>query len=56
VLELGVAARGCIPTILTGLGLPESNIHSPNERFWPKYVPLGIETAKEPYRSLAELA
>ena len=45
-----------IPTIITGLGLPESNIHSPNERLLAEYVPLGLETAKELFRSLAQLA
>lgn len=44
-----------IPTILTGFALPESNIHSPNERLLAEYLPLGIETAKELYRSLAKL-
>jgi acetylornithine deacetylase/succinyl-diaminopimelate desuccinylase-like protein len=44
-----------IPTIITGFALPESNIHSPNERLLAEYVPLGIETAKELYRSLAEI-
>jgi acetylornithine deacetylase/succinyl-diaminopimelate desuccinylase-like protein len=44
-----------IPTIITGFALPESNIHSPNERLLVEYVPLGIETAKELYKSLAEI-
>jgi acetylornithine deacetylase/succinyl-diaminopimelate desuccinylase-like protein len=44
-----------IPTVLTGFGLPESNIHSPNERLLVDYVPLGVETAKELYRAFAEL-
>jgi acetylornithine deacetylase/succinyl-diaminopimelate desuccinylase-like protein len=44
-----------IPTIITGFATPESNIHSPNERLLAEYVPLGIETAKELYRSLAGL-
>ena len=38
-----------IPTIITGFALPESNIHSPNERLLAEYLPLGIETAKELY-------
>jgi acetylornithine deacetylase/succinyl-diaminopimelate desuccinylase-like protein len=45
-----------IPTIITGFGLPESNIHSPNERLLAEYVPLGLETARELFRSLAALA
>jgi acetylornithine deacetylase/succinyl-diaminopimelate desuccinylase-like protein len=44
-----------IPTILTGFALPESNIHSPNERILAEYVPLGIATAGELFRSLARL-
>jgi acetylornithine deacetylase/succinyl-diaminopimelate desuccinylase-like protein len=44
-----------IPTIVTGFGTPESNIHSPNERLLAEYMPLGIETAKELFRSLAAL-
>ena len=49
-----LAEKG-IPTIITGFATPESNIHSPNERLLAEYVPLGIETAKELYKSLAEL-
>jgi acetylornithine deacetylase/succinyl-diaminopimelate desuccinylase-like protein len=44
-----------IPTILSGFALPESNIHSPNERILAEYVPLGIETSRELFRSLAKL-
>ena len=44
-----------IPTILSGFDLPEGNIHSPNERFRVEHIPLGVETAKELYRSLAKL-
>jgi acetylornithine deacetylase/succinyl-diaminopimelate desuccinylase-like protein len=44
-----------IPTILTGFATPESNIHSPNERLLAEYMPLGIETAKELFSSLAAL-
>jgi acetylornithine deacetylase/succinyl-diaminopimelate desuccinylase-like protein len=44
-----------IPTIVTGFGTPESNIHSPNERLLAEYMPLGIETARELYRSFAAL-
>jgi acetylornithine deacetylase/succinyl-diaminopimelate desuccinylase-like protein len=45
-----------IPTIITGFGLPESNIHSPNERLLAEYLPLGLETARELFRSLGALA
>jgi acetylornithine deacetylase/succinyl-diaminopimelate desuccinylase-like protein len=44
-----------IPTIVTGFGTPESNIHSPNERLFAEYLPLGIETARELYLSLSRL-
>ena len=44
-----------IPTIITGFGLPDSNIHSPNERLVADYVPLGIATAAELFRALAAL-
>jgi acetylornithine deacetylase/succinyl-diaminopimelate desuccinylase-like protein len=44
-----------IPTIITGFGLPDSNIHSPNERLVADYVPLGIAAARELFRSLAAL-
>jgi acetylornithine deacetylase/succinyl-diaminopimelate desuccinylase-like protein len=44
-----------IPTILTGFDLPDGNIHSPNERFRVEHIALGVETAKELFRSLAEL-
>jgi acetylornithine deacetylase/succinyl-diaminopimelate desuccinylase-like protein len=44
-----------VPTILTGFDLPEGNIHSPNERFRVEHVALGVETAKELYKSLGKL-
>ena len=44
-----------IPTIITGFGLPDSNIHSPNERLVSDYVSLGIATARELYHALGEL-
>jgi acetylornithine deacetylase/succinyl-diaminopimelate desuccinylase-like protein len=49
-----LAERG-IPTVLTGFGLPDSNLHSPNERLLVEYVPLGVEAAKELFRAFAEL-
>ena len=33
-----------IPTVVTGFGLPDSQIHSPNERLVAEYVPLGIRS------------
>ena len=44
-----------IPTILSGLALPESNIHSPNERILVEYLPLGVDVARELYTRLAAL-
>jgi acetylornithine deacetylase/succinyl-diaminopimelate desuccinylase-like protein len=44
-----------IPTVLTGFDLPDGNIHSPNERFRVEHIPLGIEAAKELFRSFANL-
>jgi acetylornithine deacetylase/succinyl-diaminopimelate desuccinylase-like protein len=44
-----------VPTILTGFDLPEGNIHSPNERFRVEHIVLGVEAAKELYKSLAKL-
>ncbi len=44
-----------IATIISGFGLPDSNIHSPNERLLAEYVPLGIATARELFREFAAL-
>ena len=44
-----------IPTILTGIALPESNIHSPNERLLLEYLPLGVDVARELFKGLASL-
>jgi acetylornithine deacetylase/succinyl-diaminopimelate desuccinylase-like protein len=44
-----------IPTIISGFALPESNIHSPNERILAEYLPLGIEVSRELFQSLARL-
>jgi acetylornithine deacetylase/succinyl-diaminopimelate desuccinylase-like protein len=49
-----LSGRG-IPAIVTGFSLPDSQIHSPNERLVADYVPLGIETARELFRELAAL-
>ena len=35
-----------IPTILTGFALPESNVHSPNERMLVEFFPRGVETIR----------
>ena len=42
-------------TILTGFGLPESNVHSPNERFLVRYFEQAVDTAAALYTKLAEL-
>ncbi len=44
-----------IPTILSGFGLPGANMHSPNERFLARYVPLGVAAAQETLLAFAEL-
>jgi len=49
-----LAEKG-IPTIITGFGLPDSQIHSPNERLVAEYVPLGIAAARELFTAFAEL-
>ena len=49
-----LCARG-IPTIVSGFALNDSNIHSPNERLLAEYLPLGVDTAAELFRRLAEL-
>jgi acetylornithine deacetylase/succinyl-diaminopimelate desuccinylase-like protein len=45
-----------IPALVTGFGLPDSNIHSPNERLPVEYLPLGVDTAVELLRRLGGLA
>ena len=45
-----------IPTILTGFALPESNVHSPNERMLVEFFPRGIATIKELYTRLGDLS
>ena len=44
-----------IATILTGFGLPESNVHSPNEKFLVRYFAAGIDTAAALYTALGAL-
>jgi acetylornithine deacetylase/succinyl-diaminopimelate desuccinylase-like protein len=44
-----------IPTVITGFGLPDSQVHSPNERLVSDYVTLGIASARELYLAFAEL-
>ncbi|HEU5215353.1 MAG TPA: M20/M25/M40 family metallo-hydrolase [Gaiellaceae bacterium] len=44
-----------IDTILSGFGLPESNIHSPNERFYVPYFAAGIDTVAALFTALGRL-
>jgi len=44
-----------IPTVLTGFGLPESNVHSPNEKFLVRYFETGVDTAAQLYTAFAGL-
>jgi acetylornithine deacetylase/succinyl-diaminopimelate desuccinylase-like protein len=45
-----------IPTVITGFALPESNVHSPNERLLLEYVPLGVSAARELFVGFADLS
>jgi acetylornithine deacetylase/succinyl-diaminopimelate desuccinylase-like protein len=49
-----LAAKG-IPTIGAGFALPESNVHSPNERLRVQDVDRGVAAATELYKGLAAL-
>jgi acetylornithine deacetylase/succinyl-diaminopimelate desuccinylase-like protein len=44
-----------IPTVLTGFGLPESNVHSPNEKFLVRYFEAGVDTAAAVFTRYGEL-
>lgn len=45
-----------IPTIMTGFGLIESNVHAPDERLPVEYVETGIRTVRELFLSLGRLS
>ena len=49
-----LAALG-IPVVVTGFGLPDSNVHSPNERLLVDYLSLGVVTARELFLRLGDL-
>ncbi len=49
-----LADRG-IQTVLTGFALPDSNVHSPNERFLVRYFEQGVETAAALYTQYKDL-
>jgi hypothetical protein len=40
---------------VTGFSLPDSNLHSPNERLVAEYLPLGVEAALELLRRFGTL-
>jgi acetylornithine deacetylase/succinyl-diaminopimelate desuccinylase-like protein len=44
-----------IDTVLSGFALPDSNIHSPNERFLVPYFAAGIDTVAALFTKLGEL-
>jgi acetylornithine deacetylase/succinyl-diaminopimelate desuccinylase-like protein len=44
-----------IPTILAGFALPGANIHSPNERLLARYLPLGVDAARETLLAFRDL-
>jgi acetylornithine deacetylase/succinyl-diaminopimelate desuccinylase-like protein len=44
-----------IDTILSGFALPESNVHSPNERFLVPYFAAGIDTVAALFTALGRL-
>jgi acetylornithine deacetylase/succinyl-diaminopimelate desuccinylase-like protein len=44
-----------IDTVITGFGLPDANVHSPNERLLAEYLPLGVKAARELFLAFARL-
>ena len=53
---LGSLVDRGVPTIMTGFGLLDSNVHAPNERMPVEYLDLGIDVVKELFVSLGELS
>jgi acetylornithine deacetylase/succinyl-diaminopimelate desuccinylase-like protein len=49
-----LAEKG-IPTIITGFSLPDSNIHSPNERIPVDHLSLGVAAARELFLAFRDL-
>jgi hypothetical protein len=41
--------------VLTGFALPESNVHSPNEKFLVRYFEQGVDTAAAMYTEYKDL-
>ena len=52
---LGALVDRGLPTIMTGFGLLDSNVHAPNERLPVEYVPLGIRAVRELFVALGDL-
>jgi acetylornithine deacetylase/succinyl-diaminopimelate desuccinylase-like protein len=50
-----LSAKG-IDTVLSGFALPESNVHSPNERFLVPYFAAGIDTVAALFTALGRLS
>lgn len=44
-----------IPTILSGFGVPGSNIHAPNERLLARYLPIGVDSARRTLLAFGDL-
>jgi acetylornithine deacetylase/succinyl-diaminopimelate desuccinylase-like protein len=44
-----------IPTVLTGVALPESSVHSPNEKLPVEYLAKAYDAARELYLAFADL-
>jgi acetylornithine deacetylase/succinyl-diaminopimelate desuccinylase-like protein len=44
-----------IPAVITGFALPDSNVHSPNERLLLEYLPLGLAAARELFGAFGSL-
>jgi len=52
---LGALVDRGVPTIMTGFGLLESNVHAPNERMPVEYIPRGIAAVEELFIALGDL-
>jgi acetylornithine deacetylase/succinyl-diaminopimelate desuccinylase-like protein len=52
---MGALAEQRIPTILTGFAVPESSVHSPNEKMRVDYFERGLAAARELYTALGDL-
>jgi hypothetical protein len=44
-----------IPVVLTGVALPESSVHSPNEKLPVEYLTKARDAARELYLAFADL-